>query len=228
MNDNIFDKHYKDYNKVLADSLGLSSDEKCSFFDNYKANIIGKQFDVEQPYNILDFGCGIGKLSILLARMFVNSHVIGHDLSENTLKYAQECHADIPNLTFFDTVSDEQQFDIIVASNVFHHVKKNERKELLQSLFKKLMLNGALVVIEHNPFNPLTRYIVKRCPLDVDAELIKRQEFIDIAMQCGFEASLKKYILIFPWDLAVLRKIEALFEQTPLGAQYFLMLTRNS
>lgn len=227
MSESIFDKHCEDYNKVLADSIGLSSDDKCSFFDNYKIQLIAEQFASERPYRILDFGCGIGKLSVLLAQRFAHAQVVGHDLSEKVLCYARKLHADIPNLAFEETVQDGQLFDIVVVSNVFHHVGVADRIGLLQSLSDRLTVDGALVVVEHNPYNPLTRYIVNRCPFDDDAVLIRRQEFIDSAMACGLNVRLKKYVLMFPWDISFLRRIESLFASMPFGAQYMLVLTRK-
>ena len=39
-----------------------------------------------------------------------------------------------------------------------------------------LVPGGLCCIIEHNPWNPATRTIVRRCPVDVDAELSTARE----------------------------------------------------
>jgi len=228
MGDSIFDKHFADYNKVLAKSLGLTSDDGCDFFDNYKVDFIEGQFTSKSRYRILDFGCGIGKLSVLLAKTFSNSQVFGYDISEKTLLFAQKSNDKIPNLSFINNLSVNQQYDIILGANVFHHVKKSERYSTLKKINKLLQPNGTIIIFEHNPFNPLTRYIVNRCPFDVDAELISRQEFVKLTCHCGLGVKLRRYVVMFPWDFKIFRIIERIFSQVPFGAQYVLLLTKAS
>jgi 2-polyprenyl-3-methyl-5-hydroxy-6-metoxy-1,4-benzoquinol methylase len=222
-----FDNYSDDYNEVLAKSIGFVPGNDRDFFDNFKINCIEALFSVKSQYSILDFGCGIGNLSVLLAKKFTGSKIYGYDVSDKSLLIAQKRNENIQNLFFINDISADQKYDIILGANVFHHVKKNERSSTLKKLMGLLQSGGAIVIIEHNPYNPLTRYIVKRCPFDADAKLISRQEFIKLACGCGLSVNSRKYVLMFPWDFKIFRIMEKLFSQIPFGAQYMLLLAKR-
>ena len=110
-------------------------------------------------------------------------------------------------------------------ANVFHHVEPIERKETLLKIKMLLKPGGKIIIFEHNPLNPVTRYIVSQCPFDKDAEIILRRKFLKLTADCGLKTDGKKYILFFPWSPKIFRKMEKLLGFMPLGAQYMLVLT---
>ena len=79
---------------------------------------------------------------------------------------------------------------------------------------------GAVAVIEHNPFNPLTRLAVLRCPFDADAVLISRRKAGRLLQAAGLTEIEGKHFLMFPFANATARKVEGWFAGAPLGAQY--------
>ena len=220
-----FDNYSNNYNEVLAKSLGPFVESNTDFFDSYKINCLEAFFSVKSQYRFLDFGCGIGKLSRLLADKFHESKVDGYDVSAKSLLVAQKQNESISNLSFSNSLDAKINYDVILAANVFHHIKHTEHQSTLQYLKNLLKPTGTIVVFEHNPLNLLTRYVVKRCPFDADAELIQRQQFMNQAIDCGLHVKVSRYVLMFPWKHRFFRRIENIFPQVPLGTQYMLLLT---
>ena len=84
---------------------------------------------IGQPHDktILDFGCGAGWLSVLLAKLGNTVH--GIDISEMLIKHARELavSADVAERTSFHEMAGEHldfppdSFDMIVGSAILHH-----------------------------------------------------------------------------------------------------------
>lgn len=221
-----FDKYAENYEELLNSSLCLSG-EKDEYFDIYKLNCLKRwAYGPDCEIKILDFGCGIGKLSRLLAQAYPKSTVYGYDVSSKSIVYARKEQGYLKNLAFGSRLSEEETYDLIVASNVFHHIKRKDRRETLFRLRDLLKLDGILAIIEHNPFNPLTVHTVKRCPIDRDADLLSMERFIRLAKDCGLEVQVKRYIVFFPKLLKTLRNLESYLGFLPLGAQYFAIFGR--
>src|SRR5262249_48876371 len=177
--------------------------------------------DYREP--ILDFGCGVGTLTERLGRRFAEVH--GYDLSSESLTVArQRCgapfHRDESSLP-------DGHFGLVVLANVLHPVPLTPRSDLLRRLARKLRPGtGRLVVFEHNPINPLTRYVVSRCEFDVDAVLLWPWELRGLLGSCGYSSISKRYIVFFPKVLAALRGLEPLLGWLPLGAQTMVVAGR--
>ena len=77
-----------------------------------------------------------------------------------------------------------------------------------------------MFIFEHNPLNPLTRYVFERCPFDVNAKMIPRRELIDLARNAGLKVAAMSFTLFFPKPLKFFRPIERWLGWLPLGAQY--------
>ena len=81
---------------------------------------------------------------------------------------------------------------------------------------------GIVVIAEHNPLNPLTRYVVGRCEFDGDAVLLSRRETDRTLRSAGLSEFECRYILFFPWRGSGLRRLELSLGRVPLGAQYLV------
>ncbi len=55
-----------------------------------------------------------------------------------------------------------------------------------------------MIIFEHNPYNPITRFMVNTCEFDKDAVLLTRKELIKIFINNGFSLIKGKYCLFFP------------------------------
>lgn len=222
-----FDEHAQNYRESLRSSLGPFGKNEA-FFDLYKVYCIKNWVaNDNRAYDVLDYGCGIGKLAGLLAKDLRQSNVYGYDTSGKSLSVAKEENAGLKNVYFINDLSGAQRYDFIVVSNVFHHIKPDEHADTLLKIKGFLKPGGKIVIFEHNPLNPLTRYIVSKCPFDADAKLVWRHEFTRLAAACGLEVELKRYILFFPWSSKLFRDLEYLLGHVPLGAQYMLLLTHK-
>ena len=217
-----FDDYSHTYKKTLRNSLKVFKKDDC-FFDIVKINNLSNYvIKDKKAYDILDFGCGIGKLTGLLAAVNQHARVVGYDISKQSITLAEKQNAEYQKISFCHEIPQDSRYDFIIVANVFHHIKSRQHIHNLNILKNKLKPNGEIIVFEHNPFNPLTRYIVNNCPFDADAKLISLNRFIKLADQCQLRVKLKKYILFFPWQVNVLRRIEWHIGQIPLGAQYMV------
>ena len=82
---------------------------------------------------------------------------------------------------------------------------------------------GKLVVVEHNPFNPLTRKVVDACPYDKDAVLLQASETASLFGSAGLHSLRRDYIVFFPRILSFARFLERHLRWCPLGAQYVVI-----
>ena len=75
---------------------------------------------------VLDFGCGAGRVTRSLAKLFGEVH--GVDISGEMLKLAGKALADLPNIRLYETngqdlnVLGDATFDFAFAFSVFHHI----------------------------------------------------------------------------------------------------------
>ncbi|WP_159738826.1 class I SAM-dependent methyltransferase [Vibrio atypicus] len=212
-----FDQYSDEYENILEKQLNFFSSDR-NFFSKHKANIVSCL--VSRPKSILDFGCGVGLNLPSLINEFPFSDIFASDTSIKSLELAKN----IPGVTVIGNSDlDEFTFDLIFLSGVIHHVELNERKHLLVRLEKLLSPGGNIVIFEHNPFNPMTRYLVSTCPFDEDAVLLSLSMMNQLfGSSTGLEFIEHGYCLLFPPKLRMLVKYEPLFKHFPLGGQYYV------
>ena len=80
---------------------------------------------------------------------------------------------------------------------------------------------GLMMVFEHNPLNPATRYIVATCPFDENAVLLGAPALRRSQEKAGFDGVSVAYTGFFPGRLRALRPLERFMSALPLGAQYY-------
>ncbi|MDL1967962.1 MAG: class I SAM-dependent methyltransferase [Deltaproteobacteria bacterium] len=222
-----FDNCSHFYRELLNESIWLSGEEN-NYFDLYKLNCLKRWvFSRDCKQVILDFGCGIGKLSSLIAMACPKSKVYGYDVSIKSIEWACRKWGHLQNLFFKSHILDSESYDLIIVANVFHHIKREDRHNTLFRLRTLLKSNGKIVVFEHNPLNPLTLYTVNTCPFDVDAVLIHPCQFVKLAKGSGLKILLKRYIVFSPNFLRFFRKFEPFVGFLPLGAQYMILFGRD-
>jgi SAM-dependent methyltransferase len=219
-----FDQFAENYEAVTSQNTNFF-DADAQFFGRYRTNIV-KKFAGARADSILDFGCGVGLGISPLREMFPKARIVGCDPSLESLALARSREPDCEFLEA-DAISPAPQFDIITAVSVFHHIVPAERAGALRYCYERLKPGGLLFVFEHNPFNPVTRHLVSRCPVDRDAILLTPNETATRLRQAGFAVTATEYCLFFPKALAFLRQIEKYLGWLPLGGQYFVVGTRH-
>lgn len=217
-----FDDYAHSYNELIAKQLNFFSDDE-SYFAAYKIEVMRRALQCE-PQVILEFGCGIGRNLRYLVEAFPKAEITACDISEQSLVIARK---DNPSVK---VVSTEQalstRYDLIFVAGVFHHVPLAERAEVMQMLARALSPEGRLFVFEHNPYNPVTRRIVARCPFDEDAVLLKPQELNQLTQAAGLVTRDVQYVLFFPSWLKSLRPLERKLTWLPLGGQYVFVASK--
>ena len=115
------------------------------------------------------------------------------------------------------------QFDILTISAVLHHVPVAERPAVYAELGRVLKPGGRIYVFEHNPRNPLVRYVVARTPIDRNAILLDSDEVRHGLLDAARYDLETDYLMFMPPGLAVLRPIDRILAWLPLGAQYVVV-----
>jgi SAM-dependent methyltransferase len=118
----------------------------------------------------------------------------------------------------------DRSVDFVTAVCVYHHVHGDARTLLTREIRRVLTPGGLCCIIEHNPWNPATRAIVKRCPVDVDAELITARATGQLLEASGFEIASTDYFLYLPESLFDRFAVtEQVLSKIPLGGQYAML-----
>jgi hypothetical protein len=97
-----------------------------------------------------------------------------------------------------------------------------DRRSLMTAeAFRVLRSGGIFCVIEHNPYNPATRLIVARTPIDADASLLTASATRRLMSSSGGRVLESRYFLLFPEPIyQVAASAENLLGRLPLGGQY--------
>ena len=174
---------------------------------------------------LLDYGCGNGVLLMLLRRLGFRGDLAGADVSAGMLEEAARQWPDDspPGFRQINKGSapyDDGSFDIVVASAVFHHVPPADRAAVYGDMARLLAPGGRAYVFEHNPLNPLTRYVVRRTPIDRNAILLGAGEVVSGLASAGLQDVRTKYLMFFPPAARLLRPAERALGWLPIGAQY--------
>lgn len=219
-----FDKFADSYRSQLDKSLEVGG-ESSAYFVEYKANYIDRLLNTNAPTKILDFGCGVGTLSIALAEHRPNDVIHGYDVSSESLARVPET---LKHGGRFTTRVNEldRDYDLIVISSVLHHIAPEKRQATIDDLSTRLSARGRILVIEHNPLNPMTRWVVAHCPFDDDAILLTPGEVKRYCVTAGLPATRCEYIVFFPSVLSALRGLEPKLGWLPAGAQYAFTASR--
>jgi SAM-dependent methyltransferase len=217
-----FDRYDRDYEEVVERSIAFSG-LKHDFFLEAKAialqRLFAGHFGSRRP-DLLDLGCGVGRLHPLLAD--VAGSLAGTDVSEASILRAREDNHAVEYRPMEGAIIpwDENSFDVSLAVCVFHHIPVAERAAAAAEMVRVTRPGGLVILIEHNPWNPLTRLSVLRCPFDHDAVLLGAREARTLLAGAGLAGIRSRHMLLLPTRRAGAPAIERAFETLPLGAQY--------
>ena len=214
-----FDQYSDRYGAQLERSLGglASIDLAVRSKLDLLAAILAET-GVESPSRLLDFGCGTGLLSAHLDRF--GAQIIGLDMSLDSLRRSAAPDTDRVAYDGSRIPLRRDSVDTIVASCVFHHIVPADRQGVLTELRRILAPDGLLIIIEHNLWNPVTRWVVNRCEFDADAVLLDRRETARLLETAGFERVAGRYFFTVPPANPALRAVDRLLGWSATGAQY--------
>jgi SAM-dependent methyltransferase len=214
-----FNDYAENYQNILQKQLSFF-DRNEGYFAEYKIDLIKKNIDIV-PQKILDYGCGVGRNLKYLIKHFKDSKIYACDISEKSIDIAK---ADNPLIKFFllgrETII--EKFDLIFIALVFHHIEPKLRGSIMKNISYLLETGGNVFIFEHNPINPITRYLVNTCAFDADAVLLKKKELENLLIDANLSIKTCRYSLFFPSFLKKMRILESLLGFLPLGGQYFI------
>jgi SAM-dependent methyltransferase len=224
-----FDNYASSYEELLRDPLRDRFGGASEFFHLRKRDLIRSYFRRQKlktgAMRYLDVGCGKGELLGLLSRDFAS--VAGCDPSADMMSgvggVEMRVQSDVRTIPY-----DNDEFDFATAVCVYHHVPVAERVALTREIGRVVKPGGRLAIIEHNPFNPITRLIVGRTPVDANAILLTRSETSSILQSAGFTVTQWQYFLYFP-EFIYRRtgdQLERWLSHVPCGGQYAVFATK--
>ena len=214
-----FDEYAKSYDEILSSALGLFGNEN-SYYSFRKVELASSRFGIIEHKRILDFGCGVGSVINHLFDFFPDADIWGTDPSASSLEIAHRANPRMHCVKKGDIP--KQYFDVVVISNVLHHVNEEHRVALIQQIASYLIDNGKIIIFEHNRLNPITRRIVDRCEFDEGVELLSRHSCSALLGGTELFDDLESgYFLFIPPFLKRFRKLEKFLSGVPLGAQFW-------
>jgi SAM-dependent methyltransferase len=220
-----FDPYDCSYSDVVNRAIAFSG-LKVDFFTRAKAEYLLELVETLHPLasraEVIDIGCGVGNSHRLFAGHFAK--LVGVDSSLSCIARASERNP-LVEYAAYDGLHlpfSSAAFDVASAVCVFHHVPISDRRGLVGEIRRVLRPDGLFVIFEHNPLNPLTRYVVNRCEFDENAILLHRGETEALLKGAGFRNVVTRFILTVP-ALGSLRIADRFFSRLPIGAQYYTL-----
>lgn len=221
-----FDKHAENYSDEIDESLGKFGTSH-DFFTEHKSHLIKdilqKRGRSLAETDLLDFGCGVGKIHTYLDKKYKS--IVGTDVSPASLDVARQTypHLNYRLLEGSRLPFEDSRFDLAIAICVFHHIPPENWVECAAEMLRVLRPDGLVLIIEHNPYNPVTRHIVNTCPLDEEAILLKPAKLRSLFLQAGAGQATTRTILSVPPKNSMLRSLDYALGLMPFGAQYYMI-----
>jgi len=223
-----FDDFAADYDAGIGDPFKRLLGGSFEVFFEFKAAWLLR--NVAPTGRLLDFGCGEGGFLRALRQSGAPLDLVGCDVSGNMLAVARERWSTGP-LPSLHAVSSEGlpfadgEFDIVTMICVLHHIKPPMRLAVVRELFRVVRPGGSVVVFEHNPLNPGTRWLMRRALIDIGLEPVREHECNALLRNAGAVSLQTNYIVFFPPRFRRLWTTERFLRRVPLGGQYVTVAT---
>lgn len=229
-----FDKHAAAYDGGLDNPIKRMMGDQADQFIAVKARwLLRREPGLKNGgVTLLDYGCGAGDLMRVLAGLMGGEGgppgmFTGCDVSTGML--AEVGKRWPPGLGPPPATAPQDgartpfvsgTFDIVTISAVLHHVPVDERAAVYAELGRVLKPGGRVYVFEHNPRNPLVRYVIARTPIDENAVLLDAREVQEGLLGAARYDLETDYLMFMPPGLAFLAPVDRALAWLPLGAQY--------
>ena len=215
-----FDRYAHNYETVIERVAGVSVEGLAAEKARMVLEIMALKLGDTKRLRVLDLGCGIGLVDQQVQQEV--AELTGVDVSEKSLEIART-RARKTQFTAYDGARlpfDDARFDALFVICVLLLVPQPERPALVAEMMRVLRPGGVAIVMEHNPYNPVTRLIVSRCALDADSKLLSRAQTSDLLRGAGAGELGRRYFGFFPLRRPFVQRGERAISWLPLGAQY--------
>lgn len=215
-----FDEYAADYRGEVERAVGVSVERLAGEKARLVLSVLGSSVGEPTEQIMADVGCGIGLIDRELQGHV--AEIWGADPSLESINVARTLATEAQFVQYSgkELPWPSAKFDAALVCNTLHHVSPSERKEFMGEVARIVRPAGAIIIIEHNPINPATRYFVSRCPFDADAVLLPRSESAQLLSECGAPVAGWRYIGFLPIRNAFVERAEGALQWLPLGAQY--------
>lgn len=226
-----FDAYARDYRRLKESSLKRFLGVRDEDLLRQKVRLVARLLRPQGNVRLLDYGCGGGELLEALGLELGLARAVGVDVSPAMLDEARFQSKLPPGSYAIDTdlnwERERGSFDAVILSSVLHHIPQREWPELLSRLSLLLDTRGVLIVIEHNPQNPITRLVVRRTPIDMNAQLLKPSTLQASAHTAGVKFDDLAYFLAVPLNFPFAQTIDRFLRNFPFGGQWVSIGTRG-
>lgn len=225
-----FDSYADDYRDIHSKNVEVSGVDSF-YFAEMKVKLL-QPFEKEPAIMLLDIGCGDGATEAYIQEYFPLWKVQAIDVSARSIAVAQERNLKNTHFSLYDGYNipvEEKKIDVIFIAGVLHHVAFKWHTALVREMYRVLKPGGRIYLFEHNPLNPLTRYLVNTCVFDKDAQLLPAGYSKRLFTQNKFIVGHRKFIIFFPrkgWFLKFI-SLEKHLGWLPLGGQYMYQFKKD-
>jgi 2-polyprenyl-3-methyl-5-hydroxy-6-metoxy-1,4-benzoquinol methylase len=129
----------------------------------YRARMVREYIKPFEGCRILDIGCGTGEYVEFLDRYCSSYEYFGFDAEARYVAYGRKLFAHRPGIHLYhrvlteDAIEEFNNFDIVLAIGVMHHVDDRLVLSLLRLAKKALKPTGRLVTYEPGQFGEMNR-----------------------------------------------------------------------
>ena len=225
-----FDAYSSDgYSAGMEDTFKRLIGESSQIFLEHKAAWLFRHLEADRlrggQCRLLDFGCGTGAFLVALQTLGFDGPMEGCDVSEGMIAQSRAMAFPLRPPTFHHIHPGPldfpaESFDLVTVVCVYHHIEPEQRQAVTKELARVLKPGGEIYFFEHNPWNPATQMIVRRCTIDQNAKLLTPRDLAPLLREAGFSEPKSEYILFFPLRWRAWWSLEQAFAWLPLGGQY--------
>lgn len=115
--------------------------------------------NIQAENRILDFGCGTGRNSCLMAKYLGgDGSIVGLDIGAEMIQQFEKKCRNYPNIEIQKRRIDEplpfeNEFDKALLSFVFHGFPDDKKKMIVENINQVLKPNGELFILDYNEFD---------------------------------------------------------------------------
>lgn len=226
-----FDDYVSSYSDAVDDSINFAGAEH-ELYTRIKARALTglaeRLLGGPDRLAALDVGCGPGETDRQLEGAF--GQLAGVDVAEGMVELAAQRNPWAEYASYDEGEPlpfEDDRFDLTFTICVLHHVPPPQWDGFAAEMARVTRPGGIVAVFEHNPWNPLTRKVVRDCEFDEGVELLSRPRTARLLSAQGLEPVESPFIIFFPRDNERLRRVERRLSRLPLGAQYYVAARRR-
>lgn len=143
---------------------------------------------LKRRHKILEIGCGIGTFTELLADYIKSGKIVGTDISDGSIKMAEQFFSSKKNMEFFTTdMSDfsyPDKFDFIVAADVLEHIPIESHPGLFRTFAQQSHDSTTIFINIPHPLQ--IEILQKEAPETL--QIIDQALHTDVLLKAAYEA----------------------------------------